>query len=76
MVETSKRDHMSYFIFLCENRILAQNIDGHIIDLEEFTEEKGTINWLLDGNSAKGGSTGDRNRSAGGYRPQYRLPFP
>ncbi|HFE8063970.1 hypothetical protein [Klebsiella pneumoniae] len=34
--------------------MLAQNIDGHVIDLGELTKQNGTINWLLDGNKEKG----------------------
>lgn len=54
MVETSKQDRMPYLLFLCENRILAQNIDGHVIDLGGLTKQNGTIDWLLDGNKEKG----------------------
>ena len=43
MVETSKQDRMPYLLFLCENRILAQNIDGHVIDLGGLTKQNGTI---------------------------------
>ncbi|GAA1888727.1 hypothetical protein ACCR86_09450 [Klebsiella pneumoniae] len=54
MVETSKQDRMPYLLFLCENRILAQNIDGHVIDLGGLTKQNGTIDWLLDSNKEKG----------------------
>lgn len=67
MVETSKQDRMPYLLFLCENRILAQNIDGHVIDLGGLTKQNGTIDWLLDGNKEKGEKSQNRNRSAGGY---------
>lgn len=54
MVETSKQDRMPYLLFLCENRILAQNICGHVIDLGGLTKQNGTIDWLLDSNKEKG----------------------
>ncbi|WP_414148531.1 hypothetical protein ACMGGR_07340 [Erwinia sp. BNK-24-b] len=54
MAETSKRDRMPYLLFLCEGHILAQNIDGHVVDLGTFTREAGKISWLMDGNSEKG----------------------
>ncbi|WP_024553235.1 hypothetical protein ACP26C_12355 [Franconibacter helveticus 513] len=54
MVQTSKQDRMPYLIYLCEGRILAQNIDGHVIDIGGFSEEEGAFSWLLDGNNEKG----------------------
>ncbi|MDT3665327.1 hypothetical protein ROK90_04765 [Cronobacter dublinensis] len=49
-----QRDAMPYFLFLCEGRVLAQNIDGRIIDLGEATDENGTFAWRLDGNDEHG----------------------
>lgn len=54
MPESTQRDGMPYFLFLCEGRVLAQNIDGRIIDLGEATEEHGAFTWRLDGNDEHG----------------------
>lgn len=54
MVDTSKRDRMPYLLFLCEERIFAQNIDGHVIDIGGFSKENGKFSWRLDGNDEKG----------------------
>lgn len=54
MAVKNKQDRMPYFIYLCEQRILAQNIDGHVIDIGGYQTEAGGISWLLDGNKEKG----------------------
>ncbi len=54
MAANNKQDRMPYFIYLCEQRILAQNIDGHIIDIGGYQTEEGGISWLLDGNKEQG----------------------
>ncbi|MDK1236309.1 hypothetical protein [Cronobacter turicensis] len=54
MPESTQRDGMPYFLFLCDGRVLAQNIDGRIIDLGEARDENGTFAWRLDGNDEHG----------------------
>ncbi|EOI3554317.1 hypothetical protein ACMSZQ_000569 [Cronobacter dublinensis] len=54
MPEPTNRDGMPYFLFLCEGRVLSQNIDGQIVDLGEATEKRGAFTWRLDGNEEQG----------------------
>lgn len=54
MAGNTKQDRMPYFIYLYEQRILAQNIDGHIIDIGGYDTEERGISWLLDGNKEHG----------------------
>lgn len=54
MPKSTQRDGMPYFLFLCEGRVLAQNIDGRIIDLGEATQENGAFARRLDGNDEHG----------------------
>lgn len=50
----NNRDLMPYNLYLFEGHILAQNIDGHLIDLGAAQQEGGRFHWQLDGNEAKG----------------------
>lgn len=63
MVETSKRDRMPYLLFLCESRILAQNIDGHLVDIGGFDNDDGKFAWRLDGNDEKGEGLGSESET-------------
>lgn len=50
----NNRDLMPYNLYLLDDHILAQNIDGHIVDIGTFEKEGDGFHWEVDGNATKG----------------------
>ncbi|WP_130834169.1 hypothetical protein [[Erwinia] mediterraneensis] len=50
----NNRDLMPYRLFYCDDRLLVQNIDGHLIDIGGATQQQGRYHWQLDGNDEQG----------------------
>lgn len=50
----NNRDLMPYNLYLLDDHILAQNIDGHIVDIGTFEKEGTGFHWEVDGNATKG----------------------
>ncbi|WP_439214335.1 hypothetical protein [Duffyella gerundensis] len=50
----NNRDLMPYNLYLLDGHILAQNIDGHIVDIGTFEKEDAGFHWQVDGNDTKG----------------------
>lgn len=46
----NNRDLMPYNLFYCDERLLVQNIDGHLVDIGGATQQNGKYHWQLDGN--------------------------
>lgn len=50
----NNRDLMPYNLFYLQDRLLVQNIDGHLVDIGGAKEEAGRFHWQLDGNEEQG----------------------
>ncbi|MFH8133599.1 hypothetical protein ABU178_05325 [Pantoea osteomyelitidis] len=50
----NNRDLMPYNLFYCDERLLVQNIDGHLVDIGGATQQQGKYHWQLDGNDEQG----------------------
>ncbi|WP_312240819.1 hypothetical protein [Pantoea sp.] len=52
----NNRDLMPYNLFYCDDRLLVQNIDGHLVDIGGATQQDRKFQWQLDGNEEQGES--------------------
>ncbi|WP_428946134.1 hypothetical protein ACQK5W_09365 [Pantoea sp. FN060301] len=53
---SNNQDLMPYHLFYIQDRLLVQNIDGHLVDIGGATEQAGRYQWELDGNEEQGDS--------------------
>ena len=58
-MSANNQDLMPYNLFYIQDRLLVQNIDGHVVDIGSATQQAGRFHWHLDGN----GEQGDRSDS-------------
>lgn len=54
MPDNTNQDLMPYNLFYCDGTILAQNIDGHIIELGQAGVHDGLIGYQIDGSDLHG----------------------
>ncbi|QHM75500.1 hypothetical protein C7M52_01454 [Mixta theicola] len=54
MPANRNQDLMPYNLFYCDGAILAQNIDGHIIELGQAEVRDGLIGYQIDGSDLHG----------------------
>lgn len=54
MTSNSNKDAMPYNLYYCNNHLLAQNIDGHLVDIGTTETEDGQLSYQLDGNQEQG----------------------
>ena len=54
MPDNRNQDLMPYNLFYCDGTILAQNIDGHIIELGQAEVHDGLIGYQIDGSDLHG----------------------
>ncbi|UQY42412.1 hypothetical protein M1E08_10400 [Erwinia sp. PK3-005] len=54
MPDNRNQDLMPYNLFYCDGTLLAQNIDGHIIELGQANVHDGLIGYHIDGSDLHG----------------------
>ncbi|WP_435930290.1 hypothetical protein [Dryocola sp. BD613] len=55
-MSANNQDLMPYNLFYIQDRLLVQNIDGHVVDIGGATQQAGRFHWHLDGNDEQGAS--------------------